>query len=237
MALDSARIKQLLQSTDTSDLHDAIEQLHSMSDSLEDRRQQEQVCKVQILLYNRVLQVDPTDAMQVEALQKIAQLWLDMGEHDKAIGQLKRALQMDDKNTDTIQQLGDTYMYASNYGEATALHEQAIGLLETPTDRALALCRLAAVLEAHGEFDAAKTELATAQTLLDTDDADSIAFLFRQVGQLQYKLGEYGDAVDSLTKAHEALSKAKGDDHPKTKDVAYLLQMASNLAADGAAGA
>lgn len=231
--VDTARVKQLLQSDDPDEIQTVVDQLADYT--TEDIKQSEQLCKLQIMMLTRIFNLVAEDdkRRRIKTLERVARLWLHLGEFDKALGQLFRALDVDRHSVSTMQLIGDTHMEASDYDPAITSHGKAIEALEgagaDKSTLASAHCRLAAVYEAMADFDTATQELHIAEGLAEKDEIQ--ADVYSQLGQLYYKMGEYTTAIHSLSRAHELLSATKGDHHADTEEIAYLLQMSSNYAA------
>jgi tetratricopeptide (TPR) repeat protein len=245
--MDTATAKQLLQSTDIEKLRESAESfVHYNSDS---SAQEEQILKLQVLLWSRILQLqkleNKSSTEHAETLTAMGTVWMRMGENDRATGQLQKALELQPVGMAAAriyQLLGEVQVNASQYQQAAEYHQKAIAeLIESDTASQVDLClaygQLAGVFEAQSEFSTALEWLEKAQTVCEKienekEKQEVLGIVLSQRGTLQEKLGQYQEAVGSLTIAHGALVQTRGKDHPQTKEIEYLLGMASDLAAD-----
>ena len=244
--MDTATAKALLQSTDIAKLQSSAEEVAGYE--TDDRGQEAQFLKLQLLLWNRVLQLQKAAGAsapeQAAALASIGTVWMKMGDNDRAIGQLQKSLELQPTGPSAVkseQLLGQVYINSSEYDQAAEHFQRAIAELVSsgaPQDElALAYGQLASVFEAKSDFSDAVEWLEKACDACEkipSADAKSsaLAVIQAQRGTLHEKLGEYSKAVDSLTVALAALEETRGKDHSRTKEIAYLLEMASGLAAD-----
>jgi tetratricopeptide (TPR) repeat protein len=249
--VDAAAIKALIQSGDLPQLQEAVAHFDATFQQFEDTSvQHQQYCKLLIILYNRILQLQvlqspPQD--RVVTLHRIARLWSDVGEYSKAIAQLNKALDLattshvPSQQAPTLQLIGDAYMDSSDYAAAIDHHQRAIAFLSSetlpsrPADLATAHARLAEVCEASGDFDGASKALQEAVALISNDgggdegDTKASASVYGQLGTLQYKIGLYKEAVENLRTSHQLYQSLEADS-AKAKDMEYMLQMATSLA-------
>jgi len=244
---DGAGVKALLQSEDIGHLQTVAQQYAALADT-DENNQQEALCKLQIMVWNRVLQLQKTNNVDnsemIQSLHVVSKLWLEMGEHERGLAQLQRALELQADNPTTLQCMADQHLAAKNYTAAIDHHQKAIALFEKDKDTnkgAAALgaahCELAHVYEAQAEFETAKTSLQTAQSVLEgaSDSAakeiqQALGLALLQQGELQYKLGDYEDAVSTLTMASAKINDTLGHEDDRAKECVYLLQMAKDLA-------
>lgn len=245
--MDTATAKALLQSTDIVKLQEAAEQVAGQR--TDDHGQEVQLLKLQLLLWNRILQLqkasNASDADQAVTFQSSGSVWMRMGDNDRAIGQLKKALELQPTGPAAVkveQLLGQVYINSSEYEQAAEHYQKAIAELveqdgAQQDELALAYGQLAAVYEAQSDFPTAQDWLAKAVEACERiDDAASkssaVATIQSQRGTLHEKLGEYNKAVEALGVAVKALEESRGKDDSRTKEIAYLLEIATGLAAD-----
>ena len=247
--MDTASAKALLQSTDIMKIKETAQTFAGYS--TDDPALDQQYLKLQILLWNRVLQLQKQQSSgissskeQAATLSATATVWMRMGEMDRAMGQLHKAVELQPTGIGSVkmyQLLGQAAMTNSDYDKAAEHHTRAISELvesqaATQYDLALAYSKMAGVYEAQSEFQKAMDWLHKAVEASDSieggDDKklEAVATVQAQLGTLKEKLGEYKESVDALTKAHDALVQTKGKDHSRTKEVAFLLDMAASLA-------
>jgi tetratricopeptide (TPR) repeat protein len=245
--VDAAAIKALLQTGDLLQLQQAVAHFDETFQQYDDTSvEHQQFCKLLIVLYNRILNLQTSRDDKVATLQRIARLWSDVGEFDKSIAQLRKALELategiPSQRAPILQLIGDAYMESSDYRAAVDSHQQAIDRMSSSSPSsglALAYARLATVHEASGDFTTASNTLRTALQIIaanangeggddaERGDKDTAASVYGQLGTLQYKIGEYSQAVENLGKALELHDGSS----PKAKDLEYLLQMAASLA-------
>jgi tetratricopeptide (TPR) repeat protein len=298
--MDTATAKALLQSTDLVVLHEQADRLAGVVID-DDPALEQQYLKLQILLWTRVLalqrqqqqqqqqqpdsETDPLGSYPLGSygnvgttLTKTGAVWLRLGDPSRAIGQLKKALEVQDSGgpvvtttVPTYQLLGQAYMVLSDYTAAAEHHARAIRELEdsiqqqqqsqqqsqqpnnnnstdeSPVssqsntknknslqfDLVLAHCQLASVYEASSEFSDAldwlqKADEACADCRSEDERDQAVAVVQAQLGTLNEKLGDYTEAMIALSRAHEALVRTLGEDHTRTKEIRYLIDMASS---------
>jgi len=187
-------IKALLKSTDIGMVKDAVQQFNALV--LTDNKQVEQNFKVQILLWNRILQlyenklkkgeggnVEEDRRQAVECYHQVSKLWANLDDRIKAISQLHRALEVfaegtkNETQAETLQLLGNTYLDVSNFDEAIKYYEKYIQMLsdiDANGDKlALAYSQTATVYQTKGDYDAAIEQLQKGQQKLpDISEGD-----------------------------------------------------------------
>jgi tetratricopeptide (TPR) repeat protein len=191
---------------------------------------------LRILLWNRILALQRAASEDYSgALGKIGQCWIGMGETDKAVSFLVKALEMNPDDALSMDQLGGAYTDLSHYEKAIDLREKAISVLEKGSDKlaiALAYSRLANTYDIKGDFPEAIALFAKADAKMKEAGSAGIeeeGVILSQMGGLLEKVGKYEEAVEALTRAHKVYVALKGEEHPKTEEIAFLLEMASNL--------
>lgn len=261
--MNAATVKEWLQITDITKLMEIIASFQSRhneddaaaatttttkaEEEMVNAADEEQRLKVQILLWNRIFQIQKEQKFsltdQAITVRNTGTVWMRMGDTDRAIGQYQKSLEMcptGDATIQTYQLLGQAYVNASEYDKAIESHQRAIDELvaaekSSTVDLALAYAQVAGVLEAQSEFSTAldwlQKALDCASTItVETEQLPVVATIHAQRGTLLEKLGEYSQAVESLKIAFAALQQTKGKDHDKTKEIEYILEMASELA-------
>lgn len=241
--MDTATAKELLQSDDVPKLRQAANSLQNYE--TDSSAEEEQILKLQLLIWNRILQLSASapDAEKAEVFVMSGNVWMRMGDNERASGQLQKALALQKSVGDciaivrTLQLLGQAAVNSSDYDAATEYHQKAIAELvdnnEQQSELALAYSQLASVFEVQSEFATALQWIDKATDIYDkvaSDKEDEIvAVVEAQRGTLQEKLGEYEKAVVSLSKAYDALLRTRGEDHPRTQEISFLLEMARSL--------
>lgn len=238
--VDAAAIRALIQSDNLQQLQESVAHFDVTFQQFEDTSQQHgQYCKLLLLLYNRILQLQSSSEEKIRTIHRISKLWNDIGEYQKSIAQLQKALDLATNDfpaevVPTLQLIGDNYMDLSDYPASISSHQRAIDEISSRNEShgsgmALAHARLAAVCEASGDFERAERELQSAIGFLVSDDPPISASVYGQLGTLQYKMGTYSIAADSLQKSCD-FYEAFEPDSRRAQDIKYLLQMASTLA-------
>jgi tetratricopeptide (TPR) repeat protein len=218
---------------------------------------EKEVLQLQILIQSRILQEfdragsgSPSHD-RVNALCSMGKLWLSLGERDKAIGQLKKAVDLqqaisaDDVSKLTMsphEMLGIAYTENANYELAIQHHliaienyNKSMNCEKGDGDRivraALAYGSLASTYEAKSDYLSAESASTEAHNLLQPLPADLIqnnvlvGSLYSQIGSLHEKTGKYEQAVLYYEKAIPIFIRAKGPDHSLTQEAEYLLDM------------
>jgi tetratricopeptide (TPR) repeat protein len=232
--MDPAEVKAWMQSSDTGKLEETV---RSFDDYQTERAEDEQqLLKLRILLWSRILALQRAASNDCsDALRKIGKCWIGMGETDKAIGFLTKALEMKPGDAVSLEHLAAAYTDLSNYEKAIELREKAISVLEKESDKvatALAYAKLANTYDIKGEFGESVTWFQKADAAMKdagTADTEDAGIILTQMGSLLQKMGEYEQAVETLTRAHKVYVAVKGEEHPKTEEIAFLLEMASDL--------
>lgn len=223
--MDPAAIKALLASTDVEAIRTSA--LSYDNFEAEDVRTEEQIMKLQMLLWSRALQLQKTtgaaDKDISDTYKNMGSVWLRMGENDKAIGQLKHAIEHDDKNARAYELLSEAHCNHTHYEEAIECQEKAIPLLSGAA-QTLAYGNLAGIQEAKCEFEDALQILEVAKATMASETDFAAADIYRRMGVIHEKMGEYKQAVSDLTTALELYKKLKGEGHEQTEEIAYLLE-------------
>ena len=237
MALTTQEIKELFQSSNIDAIRAALDEIAVSEKALTEQSagQQEQLLKLQIMLQSRILSLQQNQEVEESELcityRRVASLWMRSGETERAVGQLEKALSLNGEDTETLQLKARAMLNLAKFDEAIELQERAIKLLKAnganPDDIASAYFQLASIFEAKGEFQQA-IELLKKSSESDGTGESILAEIYGKIGCLYEKIGEDKDAVGALTRAHELYVKTKGEDHGKTQEVAYLLEMASS---------
>lgn len=250
--IDTATAKQLLQSNDVAEIQAVVTEYKDFQ--APDVSVQFQVCKLLLLLQNRILQLQTTSAApaaeQSTTYVGMAECWLSMGDLEKCQGQVGRALALDAENADAMLLLGEVQSAQAKYEAAIEHTERAVAVLSQKQklpELGAAYSKLAAIYEMMGEFDQAVTVLQKAvgeccnnnssDNNNNDNDGDATAaaatltsaLLHGYLGTIQEKLGLYQEAVTSLTVAAAKYRESHGADHPKTQEVEFLLEMASTV--------
>lgn len=227
--MDAARVKELITGEDLAALRQTADEYmnvyESITDSSDMQSQQAQVCKLLILVFNRMSQLQQSSGGPdlAQTLSNLGHVWMNMGEADKAVIQLTKALSLKPDDSVANDRLAKAYVTTGNYDKAIEHQEKAI---VNASNKILANAHLAAIYEAKGAFDEATSTLINLTGDIKDDTSREAAEVFGQLGALKEKLGEYKEAVEYLQKAHKALVATKGEDNEKSQEVAYLIEMA-----------
>jgi tetratricopeptide (TPR) repeat protein len=229
-----AEVKALMQSSDAGKIEETVRSFDNhRTETAED---EQQLLKLRILLWNRILALQRAASDDYSnALGKIGLCWIGMGETDKAISFLSKALEMKPDDAVSMEHLAAAYTDLSRYEKAIELREKAISMLEKGLDKmaiALAYAKLANTYDIKGDFGEAIALFKKADGIMKeagTADTEEEGLILSQMGGLLEKVGKYEDAVEALTRAHKVFAALMGEDHPKTEEIAFLLEMASNL--------
>lgn len=238
--IDTATIKTLLASNDIAAIKGGLAALNTteMKEMYKEAMMEEKHkwLQIQVMLYSRVLALQ--QAKQApnkdvsKTYQRIAELWNRLGEADKAVAQLHKALAIEPDNIHSLQLLSTTHVSLSEYNHAIDVQKKAIELMgkaETPVaegEMLLGKAQLATIYEAKGEFDQAIALLHECESMCPKEKY--LAEVYSRLGQVQQKLGMDAEAISTLTKAKDIYVRTKGEEHKKTKEVIYLLEMASS---------
>lgn len=232
--MDPSAVKELLQSSDVGKLEETVRSFDDFQTTTEN--DERQLIKLRILIWNRICGLQQgSGADATNAFRNIGKCWMDMGEVERAVGQLKRALEASPEDAISMGLLGEAYAETSDYTQAVEFQQKAIGILEKDTDKkalALAYNRLANTYNVKCDFaDAVAYYQKAESTLQDAGLAETadMGSILGELGALLEKTGEYEQAVEVFTRAHKVFCTTKGEDDPKTEEIAYLLEMASNL--------
>jgi tetratricopeptide (TPR) repeat protein len=233
--LDPAAIKELLASTDIAKLEAAV---RSYEDDFktETSEEEQQSLKLRILLWNRIQALHKEAGISLQAsLQNIGRLWFRMGETDKAVGQLTKAMALDPNDALSVDLLGEAHADLSHYDKAIELHEIAIAIWEKGSNAqatALSYSKLGNTYWIKGDFAQSlamfkKAEGIMQEASLGGTEQDGI--ILGQMGMLLERTGEYEQAVEVLKRAHKVLVITRGETDTKTEEVGYLLEMTSEF--------
>ncbi|GKY99185.1 hypothetical protein MPSEU_000873900 [Mayamaea pseudoterrestris] len=238
--IDAAHIKQVLQSSDVSEVRTAA---HSVRELTQPNSPEEsKMLQLQIMLWNRIAKLD--GGAELECCQTIGALWTRMNEPEKAIGQLSKGLALDANDPSTHSLIGDAMFQASNYPESIKAHQNAIELWKQRgsgsdgacnKNLATAYSKLGSVLESKGDFEQAIETLNLAKSLVSGEGADIVetqirAELHAKLGTMHDHLGNYVQAAQELEQAICIYTKLKGEDDAQVQELAYMLEMAVNNA-------
>ena len=238
--MDAAAIKKLLHSNDILVIKEGIEQVAKAEITTgENRRQQEQLVKLQIMLWSRVLHLQQNDSAALEddsvlTYNAIGQLWMRMGDSEKAVGQFQKALLVCDKHVSSLELLSQAYTNLREYDRAVSHQEAAIEIIEKREEAngsmnalVMAYTQLASIYEAKGDFAQAVSILKKDIDRVEhsTVQEDVAVEVYSRLGVLQTKLGESKDAAVHLQKAHAYYHRVNGENHAKTQEMAFLLEL------------
>lgn len=235
MAINKAQVKELLQSSDINAIRNALEDIARMESSFaENAAEQEQLLKLQIMFQSRILALQQLKNVEAAELcatyRRVASLWLRSGETQRAVGQLEKAIALNAEDPETLQLQARAMLNLAKYDDAVSTQQKVIQLYEgkggASNEVASALFLLASIFEGKGEFRQAIAHLKKSS---ETNGVEEIllAEIYGKIGCIHEKLGEDQQAVEALTKAHGLYIKIKGENHSKTQEVAYLLELAS----------
>jgi tetratricopeptide (TPR) repeat protein len=239
-SIDPAAIKELLSFTDIAKLQGAVriyedDALKSNEKSTTEEEQQQSL-KLRILLWNRIqaLQNEAGLSMQ-ESLQNIGRLWFRMGETDKAVGQLTKAVALDPNDAVSVDLLGEAHAELSHYDKAIEMHEIAIAIWEKGNNfqaKALSYSKLGNTYFLKGDFAQSLAMFKKAEGIMQEGGlggTEQDGIILGQMGMLLERTGEYEQAVEVLRRAHKILVITKGETNSKTEEVGYLLEMTSTF--------
>lgn len=208
--IDTETAKRLITSGTCEEIQ---ETLNDVSSDTEDP----QLLKLLILLHSRLLSLKGDS---VESLVVLGRCWMSLGDTKKALGQAQKAVSVDSDYEPAQLLLASAY-------KLNGAFESAMEVLASIPQTCQCICAIAGVHEAQGNFQDAiellETHAGTAETAAD------VALLFGILGTLHEKLGQYEQAVPNLTKAVEHYTNQFGAEHPKTQELAYLLELASSV--------
>jgi tetratricopeptide (TPR) repeat protein len=233
--IDPVAIKELLSSTDIGELETAV---HSYDDfSTDGPEEEQQLLKLRILLWNRIQALQQAAGISLhESLQQIGQLWFGMGETEKAVGQLTKAVTLKPNDAVSLELLGQAHAELSQYDKAIELHEKAIAVLQKESDSekatALAYSKLANTYMLKGDFEQSLSLLKKAEGIMKDaglGGTEQDGVILGQMGMLLERTGQYEEAVDVLKRAHKVLVITKGGTDSKTEEVGFLLEMTSSF--------
>jgi tetratricopeptide (TPR) repeat protein len=232
--MEPAEVMELIQSSDAGKLEETVRSYDNFQ--TETSEDEQQLLKLRILLWNRIFALQKAAKVDYsEALLRIGQSWIAMGETDRAIGFLAKAVEMKPDDAVSLEHLAAAYTDMSSYEKAIELRERVISILEKESDKmaiALAYAKLANTFDIKCDFEHAVGWFEKADEALKeagVADTEEAGVILGQMGHLLEKVGEYEKAVEALTRAHTVYVATKGEGHPKTEEIAFLLEMASNL--------
>jgi tetratricopeptide (TPR) repeat protein len=249
--IDTAEAKALLQSNDINELRNASKEWvqyidGSIATSSMDDAYKNQIMKLLLLVHSKLVQLTPRDdaANLAKSYYEIGNIWMLFGDPVKAIGQYTHSLQYDTNNCTTLIAAGDACCTTANFDTAIEYYEKAIAILISDTtskegiiETCTSYTKLALSYENKADFTKALTTLQLAVDLLSTstDSHDSTEYqqlkssIYYQIGTIQEKIGNYKDATISLGTAVDSMKTCYGDNHPKTQEAMYLLEMSTSL--------
>lgn len=245
--IDTNTAKQLLQSSDVTLLKSSLKDLRNSLDedqSIDDMMRL-QLIKLNILLYNRLLQIQTADSSTSKAelavtYAGIAGTWNLMDDGEKCQGQLTKSFGCDPNCIEALILQSEVHSNQARYDSAIADLQKVVSILKEKKDGPKyglveAYLKLSAVHEMRGSFEDAIAVLKDAikefspHKSEDTTQSQLIKIeLYGRLGTIQDKLAMYGDAVDSLSIAVAELKKCHGDKHAKTQEMEYILEMATS---------
>jgi tetratricopeptide (TPR) repeat protein len=236
VSIDPAFIKELLASTDISKLEAAVRSYENDIQTNSTEEDEQQSLKLRILLWNRIqaLQKEAGVSLQ-ESLQNIGKLWFRMGETEKAVGQLTKAVALDPNDAVSAEMLGEAHAELSHYENAIELHEIAIRIWETGSDAhatARSYSKLGNTYFVKGDFAQSLAMFKKAEAIMQAGGlggTEQDGLILCQMGMLLERTGEYEQAVEVLKRAHKVLVITKGETDSKTEEVGYLLEMTSTF--------
>lgn len=236
--IDTATIKSLLTSDDVSAIKKGLAELttREMQEIYKEAMMEEKHkwLQIQVMLYSRVLAIQQQNQASTKDIsksyQRIAELWNRLGEADKAVAQLHKALALEPENIPSLQLLAATHVSLSEYVHAIDVQKKALELMATQSvakgEVLLGKSQLATIYEAKGDFNDAIALLQECEAICPKETY--LAEIYSRKGQIQQKLGMDADAISTLTKAKTIFERTKGAEHKKTQEVAYLLEMATS---------
>jgi tetratricopeptide (TPR) repeat protein len=246
--IDTNTAKQLLQSSDVELLKSSIKEyrdyLANEGHSI-DGAMTMQLIKLQVLLHNRVLQLQTADPLttQIELATTyagIAHSWNMMGDGEKCQGQLKKSLGCDPNCIEALILQSELHSSQARFTDAVGDIQKVVAILKVSNDHPKyslieAYIKLSAIYEMMGSFDDAIAILKDAIIDFNTHETEDTTQtqlikieLYGRLGTIQDKLALYSDAVDALSIAVAELKKCYGDKHTKTQEFEYILDMATS---------
>jgi tetratricopeptide (TPR) repeat protein len=260
LPMDALTVKSLLSTSDVSILQQASQQF-ALYEAPNEQYEQDAI-KLQVLIQSRILELEKNNINNnnnnnnenhyVESLCTMGKLWLALGERDKAVGQLKKAVEIQPDLPQSHVCLGLAYTERADYDLAIVHHKKAISAYEscrqqsTTDDTTIALASaygaLSQTYEAQSDFGQAieagqkvhsileSCSNSSSTTIIDHDA--TAGKLYAQIGALFEKTGDYEQAVIFFRRAVVILTNTKGPDHSQTREVEYLLDMASSFVDD-----
>lgn len=252
--MDTGTAKKLLQSGTLEELQSAVLELSSLrqlsdqESNSEDEYVTEQLAKLEILFHSKIFSLLPNKIDQSATCTELGKLWMEMGDVPRAMGQLEKAIVLDDNNFHAFLLLADGCAASTNLQEkAIEYTEKAIEILQKVKtqmlayDCAQAYCKLASISEKQSNFaqaiaviESAIPKLCDSDNIEDDDQKNDVqsqcrASLYGTLGRLKEMTGDYEGAVEALRMALPACQLVHGPDHPETQELAYLLEMAESV--------
>jgi tetratricopeptide (TPR) repeat protein len=114
--------------------------------------------------YEKVLQHEPTNR---EAISQMVYAYLELGQSDKAIAQLKKAIQNSPNNIDMLFELASLYSATLQSKEEEEIYDQ---ILNKQDDNVVALMNKASLRKNKGDLKSAKALFEKAKKYAATDD-------------------------------------------------------------------
>jgi tetratricopeptide (TPR) repeat protein len=233
--MDPNDIKELLTTGDVAKLEETVRSFDNHETATEE--EERQLIKLRILIWNRICGLQQAAGKDTShTFRNIGKCWMDMGEIERAVGQLKKAIEAKPGDAVCLELLGEAYAETADYQSALDYLNKAVMIREQKADdkKSLALCygKLANTCNMKCDFvDAVQFYEKAESTMKDAGLAGctEAATLAGDLGRLLEKTGEYEKAVEVFTRAHKALCALKGEADPQTEEIEYLLEMASNL--------
>ena len=232
--MDQEKLKELLVSEDVDMLVELmLPYAESLDDDCDNPKKAEQLCKMQILVWSRVMHLSRENADRRQSLlmayQNLGRCWMMLGDTEKALGQLNKALDVE-RTFQVLQLLSDLHLNDSNYQDAIKHEEEALELASSDKERLVGYTKLGTILQAQGEFEKAVEVYQKGGALSEIDKGSEIcADLHSKLGTLHEQMGNYQEAVDELKYAVESLTKLYGAEDSRTEEVAYMLEVATTF--------
>jgi tetratricopeptide (TPR) repeat protein len=252
--IDTVAAKALLQSNDVNELRKASKEWvqyidGSIATSAEqmDDTYKNQIMKLLILINSKLIQLTPQDDKinLAKSFYEIGKVWMLLGDPIKAIGQYNHSLTNDTNNVIVLLAAGDACCSAGNFDSAIDFFQRAIAVQQSSSlsssNASIDMCtpytKIATSYEHMAEFTKALSTLQQAVDILlsvtvDTDRSNyqmTKSSIYYQIGTIQEKIGNYKDATVSLAIAVDSMKLCYGENHSKTQEAVYLLEMSKSL--------
>ena len=141
-----------------------------------------------------------------------------------------------------LQALGNAYLANAQFDKAISSFEQSISIMDKsgslPSDLAFSCCLLASAYEEQGNMDEAIQQYERANSYLlaekaqevqSSESKDAQVAVNYQLGSLYSRLGSFAAAEKTLQEAYDLVMELGGDNDPRTSEILYLLEVASNF--------